>query len=185
MFQRWIDRIETSDDLVHGQVVIIAARWILVIVGLMLAVWDPNAMGELRIQIVLVLGLAVANFYLHSQALMRKPISAPVVLAASAGDLTVISLIIISQGGFESNVFVFFFPAILAFSVAFRTQITYLLAGSAIAIYGIIAGSSESLVNPMRGESGEDKRFRITLLCFGEVSAGAIDQTLPGHSSAA
>ena len=108
----------------------------------MLAIWDPDAIGELRTQIVLVLGLAVANFYLHAQVLMRRPVSAPLVFAASAADIAVISAIIIAQGGFESNLFVFYFPAILALSVAFRTQVTFTFAGAAIATYATIAAAT-------------------------------------------
>lgn len=155
MPKSWIDRMVNSDDLAHGQVVIIMARWILVMAGLMLAVWNPDAIGEFRTQIVLVLGLAVANFYMHAQVLMRRPVSAPVVFAASAADIAVISAIIIAQGGFESNLFVFYFPAILALSVAFRTQVTFTFAGAAIAIYAMIAATTFT---------GDDPQVIITRL---------------------
>jgi hypothetical protein len=51
-----------TDDLAHGQSVLITARWILVGAGLILALWNPEAIGELRIQIGLILALAAANF---------------------------------------------------------------------------------------------------------------------------
>ena len=139
MIKYLIDDRESADDLVHGQVVVIAARWVLVVAGLLLALWDPAAMGELRVQIVLILGLAVGNFFLQTQALMRRPILVPVAYAASAGDIAAISLLIIAQGGFESNVYVFYLPALLAVSVAFRQIVTAALAGSAILSYGLIS----------------------------------------------
>jgi len=117
--------------------VIIAARWILVLAGLMLAVWDPAEIGELRMQIILILGLAGANFYLHAQILTRKPLLPAVALAASAADIAVISLIIIAQGG-DSSLFVFYFPALLVISLAFRPLVTLTFAGVAIAVYGMI-----------------------------------------------
>ena len=137
-------RSDSSDDLAQGQVVIIAARWILVVAGLMLALWNPDAIGDLRIQIVLILALAVGNFYLHAQVLMGRPVIAPVVLGASAADIVVISSIIAAQGGFESHLYVFYFPALLALSVAFRTQVTVAFTGAAIAIYGLIALAAAS-----------------------------------------
>ena len=70
---------------------------------------------------------------------MRRPVRAPVVLAASAADIAVISLIVIAQGGFESNLYVFYFPAILALSVAFRTEVTLAFTGAVVAVYGLIA----------------------------------------------
>ena len=136
------DQGETSDDLKHGQMVIIAARWVLVTTGLMLALWSPSDIVDLRIQIVVILGLAGANFYLHTQVLMGRPTLAPVAYAASAADLIGISMIIFAQDGSSSGLYVFYFPAILAFSVAFRTELTLAFAGAAIGAYGLIATTS-------------------------------------------
>ena len=130
---------EGADDLAYGQGVIIAARWILVMAGLMLAFWNPGEIAELRFQIVLVLGLSVANFYLHSQVLMGKRSIPAVVLGASAADIAVISLIVATQGGFASNLYVFYFPALLALSVSFRTEATFAFTGAAVLAYGLIA----------------------------------------------
>ena len=137
MFEKVVSRATQGRNVAEGQTVIIAARWILVLAGLMLAVWDPAEIGELRMQIILILGLAGANFYLHAQILTRKPLLPGVALAASAADIAVISLIIIAQGG-DSTLFVFYFPALLVISVAFRPLVTVTFAGVAIAIYGMI-----------------------------------------------
>ncbi len=117
-----IDRGENSEDLRSGQDVVIAARWILVAAGLMLALWSPTSLADLRVHIVVILALAVANFYLHSQVLMRKPVLAPVAYAASAVDILAISLIVIAGDGYLSPLFVFYLPAVLAISVAYRTE---------------------------------------------------------------
>ena len=140
--QRLVDGAKSkdgSDDLQYGQMVIIAARWILVASGLMLALWLPGDIVDLRVQIVVILGLAVANLYLHTQVLMKRPVLAPFVYLASLADLTAISMIIVAQGGFASQLYVFYFPAILAFSVAFSTEMTLAYAGATIAAYGLIA----------------------------------------------
>ena len=139
MYRHLQDWNEGADDLTYGQGVIIAARWILVVAGLMLAFWNPGGIVELRFQIVLVLGLSVANFYLHSQVLMGKPSIPAVVLGASAADIAVISLIVATQGGFASNLYVFYFPALLALSVTFRTRVTVVFAAVTVAVYAAIA----------------------------------------------
>jgi hypothetical protein len=128
-----------SRDLVHGQIVIVTARWILVLTGLLLTMWNPGPIGELRIQIMVILLLAIANFYLQAQLLMRRPALDQVVYAASAADLTVITILIMNGGGFDSGLYIFYFPAILAFSIAFPTIYTWLYAASTMAIYALIS----------------------------------------------
>ncbi len=155
-FGRWF---ASSEDLKHGQVVIIAARWVLVGAGLLLAMWNPDALGELRVQLTLILGLAVANFFLHSRVLMGRPIHAPVVYLASAVDIAAISLIIIAGGGLVSGLFVFYFPALLALSVAFRTEATLVFAGATIAIYGLIGSASG-----LEGDAGAALMARMLML---------------------
>lgn len=126
-------------DLIYGQSVIVTARWILVLAGLFLALWNPGPLGELRVQILFILLLAVANFYLQAQLLMKKPASSTVVYFASAADLAVISIMVILGGGFDSNTYVFYFPAILAFSVAFSPAMTLLFAGGAAGFYTFVS----------------------------------------------
>ncbi|MFQ5941965.1 MAG: hypothetical protein ACE5JF_00250 [Anaerolineales bacterium] len=130
---------QDPEDLMYGQSVIVSARWILVISGLFLALWNPGPMSELRIQILFILLLAVANFYLQAQLLMRKPANSGVVYFASAADLVVVSVMIILGGGFESNIYVFYFPAMLALSVAFSPAATLLFAGGAASFYAFIS----------------------------------------------
>src|SRR5919109_3024289 len=90
----------SADDLAQGQIVVVVARWILVLAGLVLALWNPAPIGELRAQVAAVLLLAVANFYLHAQLLRRRPVIDAVAYAASAADLAVITFLVVLQGGF-------------------------------------------------------------------------------------
>ena len=132
-------KTDVDDDLAHGQGVIIAARWVLVVSALALAIWEPRALGELRVQIVLILGLAVANFFLHSQLLMRRPVLEPVVYAASAADIAAVSIIVVAAGGFSSGAYVFYFPALVAMSVAFRPVMTLAFGAAAAVAYSVIS----------------------------------------------
>jgi hypothetical protein len=143
----------SSVDLAHGQIVIVAARWILVIVGLALALWAPDAIGQLRVQILVLLALAVANFYLHAQVLMRRPAIDMVTYAASAADIAVITSIILVEGGFDSNIYVFYFPAILAFSVAFPTVMTALYTVGATFLYAVICLGSLAFNDTFEADS--------------------------------
>ena len=71
------DRADARTDLDHGQIVIVTARWIMIAIGLVLSIFDPTGtVGELRLQVALILLLGIANFYLHAQLLRRKPIPA-------------------------------------------------------------------------------------------------------------
>jgi hypothetical protein len=120
----------------EGQIVVVVARWILVVAGLLLALWDPGKIGELRLQVAVLLLLAVGNFALHLQLLRRHPVAEAVAYAASGADLAAITLLVIAQGGLASNLYVFYFTALLACSVAFPLTATLLFAGAAILTYG-------------------------------------------------
>jgi hypothetical protein len=140
---RWFHQLnddtdEDDGDLASGQVVIVAARWILVTAGLVLALWNPAAIGPLRLQVLVLLLIAVANFFLHSQLLRKRGMVSDTAYLASAADLGVISLLVATQGGFDSNLFVFYFPAMLALSVAFRPKLTALYGGATVAAYALI-----------------------------------------------
>ncbi|MCP4421349.1 MAG: hypothetical protein GY805_32460 [Chloroflexi bacterium] len=128
-----------SGSVALGQIVIVTARWILVLAGLLLALWNSVSVSELRIQILFVLLLAISNFYLQAQLLMRRPLANPVVYAASLADLVVITILIHSGGGFHSGLYVFYFPAILAFSVAFPSDLTLFFVISTVAIYATLS----------------------------------------------
>lgn len=136
--------VQSAEDLAYGQMVIIAARWVLVVAGLGLALWNPNELGELRIQIGLILALAVGNFFLHAQVLMKRPVISGVVHLASAIDIAVITAIVVVAGGFTSGLYVFYFPAIFAISVAFNPRTGLVLAAAAIGLYGLVSAPEAS-----------------------------------------
>ncbi len=140
-----IDRFfgnDRLDDAIHGQTALVAARWILILSGLFLALWAPGPVEELRTQIFFILALAVVNFYLHAQLLKRRPVVASLAYASSAADIAVITAIVISQGGVSSSIFNFYFPAMLVISVAFPTLAAFTFAGSVVAIYGAVGAFS-------------------------------------------
>lgn len=132
------DSVTSDQDLAFGQPVIVAVRWLMIISGLVLAIWNVTDLTELRLSLIVIFLLALTNFYLQAQLLMKKPVIKPVVYAASAVDLILISFLVASQGGYESSIYVYFLPAIAAFSVAFPRWLTWLYTIFLVLVYWII-----------------------------------------------
>lgn len=131
-------------DLRHGHIVIIAARWLLVVAGLGFLLYRPLSTAELGGGIVGVLTIAVANFWLHTRVLTRQPIEPQWAYWASAADLAVVSFLVLVQGSPASKAFVFYYPAILAYSLVFPAQVTGLLT-SGVLSFVLIAGINDGL----------------------------------------
>ena len=146
--ESWMQRVTISSgwveqDLANGQPVIVAVRWIMIITALILAIWNVNSMEDLRLQIIAILLLAVTNFYLQAQLLMKRPLQKYVVYGASAVDIFLITILVMFQGGYYSSIYVFYLPAIAAFAVAFPRGLTVLYTGIVIILYGMIATVTE------------------------------------------
>jgi hypothetical protein len=137
MRRRFTSR-DVSADLAVGQSVIVTARWVLVFAGLVFAIWNPSEIGRLRMQLLVLFALALANFYLHAQLLLRRPAIDAVAYAASALDITVISLLVLLGHGFSSQLYIFYIPALLGLSLVFPTESTIAFTGMAVAVYGFI-----------------------------------------------
>jgi len=95
--------------------------------------------NELRLQLSLILLLGLGNFFLQAYLLKRRAIPAWLTYAATAADLTVITVLLLSQGG-DSPMYVLYFPALLALSVAFAPAFTVLFAASTMFAYAAVAG---------------------------------------------
>ena len=149
---KMVKRRERETDLLYGQPVIVTARWIFVVTALVLALWNAETVNSLKLQIFVIFALAVENFYVHAQLLIGKPVKSRVVYLSSAADLLLISILILLQGGFDSSLYVFYFPAIAALSVAFSTQRMAEYSAGAIAAYVTIClmGGGDILITTSR-----------------------------------
>ena len=85
-------------------------------------------LGELKVEIGLILTLAVANFFLHVQLFKQQPPLQWVAYLASAVDIVAITVIVAVSGGAVSGLYVFYFPALFAIAVAFRLSASLVLA---------------------------------------------------------
>ena len=152
----WLSRMAsclTKDDrdLMDGQGILVTARWILVGAGLLLALWNPEELGELKVEIGLILTLAFANFFLHVQMLREQPPQKWVAYLASGADIVAITAIVVVSGGAESGLYTFYFPALIAIAVAFPVGASLVLSAGAIGLYGLVlstgmGGSGDALL---------------------------------------
>jgi hypothetical protein len=131
-----------SEDLAYGQTVLVWARWILIGTGLLLSFWSPKDLTTLQVQLAAIIALAFGNFYLHVQLLRGHPALDNVVYAASLADITVVTALVLVQGGYPSPVFIFYFAAIVGISVAFPTWLTLSYTGLVLGVYGLIGVST-------------------------------------------
>ena len=150
-----------------GQLVVVIARWVLVLAGFTLSIWNPAPLPELRVQIGTLLVLAVANFYLHAQLLRRRPVIDAIAYGAAAADLVVITAMVAVQGGFASHLFVFYCVALLAMSVAFPLGATIIYAGVTTTVYAL--ASLASL--PARTDDMDLLDLLCRVLMLGAVAA--------------
>jgi hypothetical protein len=127
-----------SEDLAHGQTVLVWARWILIGTGLLLSFWSPTDLTTLQVQLAAIITLAFGNFYLHVQLLRGHPALDNVVYAASLADITVVTALVLVQNGYPSPVFIFYFAAIVGISVAFPTWMTIGYTALVVGLYGAI-----------------------------------------------
>jgi len=138
---------EAAEDLFFGQVVIIWARWFVILAGTILVLWTTTNEAELVVSILPVLALIAMNFFLHGRYLIEQPANRAMVVVASFIDLSVISLIVLlwpGQGGLDNQFFVLYYPIVLAFAFVFPQQITTIYTVVVLVAY---AGAS-FLANP-------------------------------------
>jgi hypothetical protein len=148
----------------QGQMLLVIARWVLVVAGFSLVLWDPGGIADMRFKILVLFLLAGANFFLGTQVLRKKMTNDLVIFGASLADILVITLIILSEGGFRSPTYIFFFPAVLAISVALPLVETTFFTAGIVSIYGVISIFSMSF------STGDFQTLVIRLLMIAGVA---------------
>ena len=125
-----------SVDMSLGLPVIVAARWVLVVSGIAFALWNANDLVELRVSVLLVIALAIANFFLHIEVTKKRPVDQRIVYGLSAADLGVVTAVLVSIGEFPATQFIYYLPALAAISVTFATSVTALFTAVTVLAYG-------------------------------------------------
>jgi hypothetical protein len=139
-----------NEDIKAGLPVIIYARWILVIAGLGLTLWNSTSFVEAQVSVLIVLALAVGNFFLQVEVNRKRAIPLWIVYGASAIDIAAISGVLALTNHFPPSTYVFYMPALLALSVTFSTGNTAKFTAAALIGYALI---SIAPINDMGGGS--------------------------------
>jgi len=150
-----------DDDIKAGLPVIIYARWVLVIAGLGLTLWNSANFVEAQVSVLIILVLAVGNFFLQVEVNRERPIKKWIVYGASAIDIGAITGVLVLTNTFPSSTYVFFMPALLALSVTFSTFNTAKYTIGAVIGYGLI---SIAPINDMGGGTVEATSLLIHML---------------------
>lgn len=121
---------EAAEDIFFGQLVIIYARWFVIVAMVVLALWSADSINQLVIAVLFIVPLMIINFFVHGRYLMEKPANKMLLTILSVVDILVITLLILfwpGAKGIESQFYIFYYPLVLAFafvSVA-RNSIIY------------------------------------------------------------
>lgn len=155
-----------NDDIKAGLPVIIYARWVLVIAGLGLTLWNSAGIVQAQVSVLIILVLAVGNFFLQVEVNRERPIKKWIVYAASAIDIGAITGVLLLTNTFPSSTYVFFMPALLALSVTFSTINTAKYTVGALIGYSLI---SIAPINDMGGGAVEATSLLIHVLILVSV----------------
>ena len=129
---------EAAEDIYFGQVVIIWARWFVILTGAILALWAASSVSELTVASLLIVALMAVHFFVHGRYLMERPINQTLTGLVSLIDLTIITLIVLAwrgQNGLDSPFFIFYYPVLAAFAFVFTPRFTVVYTALALLSY--------------------------------------------------
>lgn len=113
---------EAAEDIFFGQLVIIVARWFLIVAATILILWNAGDSAQLIRGMIPVIALIAMNFYLHGRYLVERPANQALIMTASLVDLMIVTALVLigpTGTGFESQLFVLYYPVVLAFAFVF------------------------------------------------------------------
>ena len=128
----------------YGLIVIIWARWSIVIFAFILRLYRATEISMIVITIVGLLAVALINFALHVRILANRAVKVKWVYLASMADLCLISIITGLEGGLHTHIFLYYYPAVLGYALVFPGTITTWLTIGVMVLYsGICLFASE------------------------------------------
>lgn len=124
---------ETAEDIFFGQLVIIYARWFVIVAMVVLALWSSSTISQLVSAVLIIVPLMAINFFVHGRYLMEKPVNRLLLTLLSSIDLLAITLLIIfwpTDRGLLNQFYIFYYPIVLAFAFVStpRSSLLYTLA---------------------------------------------------------
>ncbi len=134
-------RKEERSSLSAGQIVIVCARWLLIVTGFIVTLWSPQQsdLDTVRVVLLCLFALAIGNFFVHAQILKKHPLEPSLLYLASAVDLGIITLIVWKTGGLGSSSFVYYYPALLALALVFPLRMVGYFVVGLMAVYSVVS----------------------------------------------
>ena len=148
---------EAAEDIFFGQIVIIWARWFVVVAMTILALWSSENLQQMIIGIALVVPLIALNFFIHGRYLMEKPANRLLLIILGIIDACVITAVIAfwpGDKGLFSQFYVFYYPIVLAFAFVFPVRMSAVYTIFVLILYsaGCIVMSPEFLLDTVEIE---------------------------------
>lgn len=139
--QMQANRAQTAaEDIFFGQVVIIWARWFVILAGIIFALWFSETPAQLGAAVVLLAGIMAINFFVHGRYLMEKPVNRSLLITLSFVDLVLVTAIVLlgpEYRGLDNYLFVFYYPLLVAFAFVFPPQFTTLYTLATLLAYTV------------------------------------------------
>jgi hypothetical protein len=160
---------DSAEDIYFGQVVLIWARWFVILAAAVLALWSSDSTGDLAVRSLLVVALMGVNFFLHGRTLMEKPANKQLLLLSGAIDLAIAGGIVAAWGtpGLESELYVLYYPLLFAFALVFVPRMTIAYAIGALGSYLAIC----LLADPgILSDTGDAKSLVMRLITMGATA---------------
>ena len=161
---------DAAEDIYFGQVVLIWARWFVIMAAAVLALWSSETTGDLATRSLLVVALMGVNFFLHGRSLMEKPANRQLLLLSSAVDLAIVGGIVAAWGvaGLESELYVLYYPLLFAFALVYVPRYTIVLAIAALGSYAAVC----LVADPgLMGDTSDTKTLAERLITMGATAA--------------
>jgi len=131
---------EAKEDLFFGQIVVIIARWFLILSGVVLTLWSATNVAAVTVPVLFIALLMAMNFYLHARYLMNRPVNGTLVTISSWVDVAIITGMVLlwRQGdgaGLPSPFFVCYYAVLLAFALVFPPRLSLGFATAVVLLY--------------------------------------------------
>ena len=121
--------------------------------------------GQMVVGVLPILGLIMANFYLHGRRLAEQPANPAMIFLASLMDVAFITWLVLAwpgQSGLASEFYILYYPVVLAFAFVMPPRVTAVYTMIAVGAY-----AAASLANP------------AVFFIEGNVAAGIVGINVP------
>jgi hypothetical protein len=128
---------ESAEDVYFGQVVILHARYFLILGLLAVVLTALQDSAQMVMAVVPAVLFLAMNFFLHARYLMGQPANLRLIVLTSAVDLVLVTWIVVvgpGRTGVDSPFFVLYYPLVLAFAFVVTRRIEIVYTGAAMVL---------------------------------------------------